>query len=85
MFMANASRKHMGPGAQGKSDGTGALTEVPKEMIEENAVLSNRDKARHSRERGLDSKQVQNEQFQDQPANRLSDDEDRPEAGKSGA
>jgi hypothetical protein len=85
MFMANASKKHMGPGAQGKGDGTGALTDVPKEMIEENAVLSNRDKARHSRERGLDGKQVQNDQFQDQPANRLTDDEDHTDAGNRGA
>jgi hypothetical protein len=70
--MANASRKHMGPGSQGKGDGTGALTEVPREEIPENGILSNRDKAQHSDERGLDSKQIQNEQLQDQPANRLS-------------
>jgi hypothetical protein len=64
----------MGPGAQGKGDGSGAMTEVAKEDLPENAVLSNRDKKLHSTERGLDSKQVQNEQFQDQPANRLKDD-----------
>ena len=72
--MANASKKHMGPGSQGKSDGTGALTEVSKDRIEENAVLSNRDKAQHRGDRGLDSKQVQNEQLQDQPANRVPDE-----------
>jgi hypothetical protein len=72
--MAKASKKQMGAGAQGKSDGTGATTEVAKEEIPENMVLSNRDKAQHSEERGLDSKQVQNEQMQDQPANRMTDD-----------
>jgi hypothetical protein len=72
--MANASKKHMGAGSQGKGDGTGANTELQKDILPENAVLSNRDKALHSHERGLDSKQIQNEQFQDQPANRLTDD-----------
>ncbi len=72
--MAKASKKHMGPGSQGKSDGTGAMTEISKDQIEENAVLSNRDKSQHPRERGLDSKQIQNEQFQDQPANRIPED-----------
>ena len=74
--MANASKKHMGPGSQGKGDGTGALSDISKQQIPENIVLSNRDKAQHSSERGLDSKQVQNEQFQDQPANRLGDEGD---------
>lgn len=72
--MSNASKKHMGPASQGKGDGTGAQTDLDKDQIEENVVLSNRDKAQHSRERGLDSKQIQNEQFQDQPANRLDDE-----------
>jgi len=72
--MANASKKHMGAGSQGKGDGTGAITEISKDQIPENAVLSNRDKAQHSSERGLDSKQIQNEQMQDQPANRIADE-----------
>lgn len=71
--MAKASRKRMGVGAQGKGDGSGANTEISKDQVEENAVLSNRDKAQHSQERGLDSRQVRNEQFQDQPANRMDD------------
>ncbi|HVI79543.1 MAG TPA: hypothetical protein VM715_15530 [Candidatus Acidoferrum sp.] len=37
--MANAG-KHMGPGAQGKRSGTGALTELPEGILEENMVLS---------------------------------------------
>lgn len=55
--MAKASRKRMGVGAQGKGDGSGANTEISKDQVEENAVLSNRDKAQHSQERGLDSRQ----------------------------
>ena len=66
--MANAG-KHMGPGAQGKRSGTGALTELPEGMLEENMVLSNRDKSRHSEERGLDSATVQTEQYHDHARN----------------
>lgn len=71
--MARANKKRMGVGSQGKGDGTGANTEVPKDRVEENAVLSNRDKAQHSHERGLDSRQIRNEQLQDQPANRMDE------------
>ncbi|MFD1746759.1 hypothetical protein ACFSE1_14890 [Rhizobium helianthi] len=70
--MANASSKHMGASAQGKGTGTGAMTDIEKEKLNENMVLSNRDKAQHSRERGLDSKAVQTEQYQDHEANKLS-------------
>jgi hypothetical protein len=66
--MANAG-KHMGPGAQGKRSGTGALTELPEGILEENMVLSNRDKSRHSDERGLDSATVQTEQYHDHAGN----------------
>jgi len=66
--VANAS-KHMGPGAQGKRSGTGAMTELPEGMLEENMVLSNRDKSRHSDERGLDSATVQTEQYHDHARN----------------
>ncbi len=68
--MADASRKHMGVGAQGKGSGTGAKTEVPPAAVGENDVLSNRDKAQHSKERGLDNKEVQIEQLRDSAANR---------------
>jgi hypothetical protein len=67
--MANASGKHHGAGVQGKGDGTGAMTDMP-EGLPENAVLSNRDKQKHSDERGLGSKNVQNEQRQDHASNR---------------
>ncbi|MEW5423049.1 hypothetical protein [Amorphus sp. 3PC139-8] len=67
--MANASKKHIGPGAKGKQDGSGAETELPKDMVDENEILSNRDKSRHPESRGLDSKYVQTEQRQDTPEN----------------
>ena len=73
--MAHASRKHFGPGAHGKGDGTGAMTDLEPEDIPENIVLSNRDKAQHSDARGLDGKAVQTEQFHDHAANRMDDDD----------
>ncbi|MEE7506328.1 hypothetical protein ACLBXO_16175 [Methylobacterium sp. C33D] len=68
--MANASRHKVGPGAQGKGTGSGAMSELPEGVLTENMVLSNRDKSRHSDERGLDSKNVQTEQYQDHAGNR---------------
>ena len=68
--MANASKRHAGPGTQGKNSGTGAMTELPEGVLEENMVLSNRDKSRHSDGRGLDGRMVQTEQFQDHAGNR---------------
>jgi hypothetical protein len=72
--ISNADKKHFGKGTQGKGDGSGAMTEVRKDMIGENMVLSNRDKAQHSRERGLDGKAVKTEQYQDHAAGRLRED-----------
>jgi hypothetical protein len=72
-LMANANSKHMGSGATGKGSGNGAMTDIDKDILPENMVLSNRDKAQHSRERGLDSKTVQTEQFHDHEANHLDD------------
>ena len=76
--MANASKTHMGPGTQGKGDGTGAMSELPEGVLEENMVLSNRDKSRHSDERGLDSRAIQTEQYHDHAGNRRNFD-DQPE------
>lgn len=73
--MANASKKNMGSGAQGKSDGSGSMTELPEGVLEENMVLSNRDKSRHSDQRGLDSRQVQTEQYRDHVGARRNFDE----------
>ena len=72
--MANASKRHAGPGTQGKSSGTGAMTELPEGVLEENMVLSNRDKSRHSDGRGLDGKMVQTEQYHDHAGNRRNFD-----------
>lgn len=72
--MANASKKHMSAGSQGKGTGTGANTDLPAGSIGDNAVLSNRDKSRHSDARGLDSKAVQTEQMQDHAANHNPDE-----------
>lgn len=74
--MAQASRKHFGAGAQGKGDGTGAMADLEPEEIPANIVLSNRDKAGHSEERGLDGKAVQTEQGQEHAANRMTDEEE---------
>lgn len=74
-------RKKIGNGARGKKSGAGAMTDIPKEMIEENMIFSNRDKSRHSGERGLDSKSVQTEQFQDHSGNRLPHKEEQAAEG----
>ncbi|MER2264258.1 hypothetical protein [Methylobacterium oxalidis] len=73
--MANASKRNMGPGAQGKGSGTGAMTELPEGILPENMVLSNRDKSQHSDQRGLDSKNIQTEQYQDHAGNRRNFDD----------
>jgi hypothetical protein len=66
--MAKASKKHMGAGLQGKSDGTGAMTESTGDLPE-NMILSNRDKAQHSADRGQDGKWIQTEQMHDHELN----------------
>jgi len=74
--MAHAGKKHIGQGSQGKGTGVGANTVLPRDKIPENMVLSNRDKAQHSGERGLDGKAIQTEQYQDHASNHLAEDED---------
>jgi hypothetical protein len=73
----------MGPGAQGKRSGTGAMTELPEGLLEENMVLSNRDKSRHSDERGLDSATVQTEQYHDHARNHRNFDSSDTEPAKA--
>jgi hypothetical protein len=63
--MAHADKKHFGKASHGKGSGGGAMTRTRKSLLGENMVLSNRDKSRHSRERGLDSREIQTEQYQD--------------------
>ena len=69
--MANAGKKHMGTGAEGKGSGSGANTEIDKDKIGDNMVLSNRDKAGHPPERGLDGKRIESDQYQDDDSNKL--------------
>ena len=68
--MAKADKNHIGSGGHGKGSGEGAMTDLPDGVLGENDVLSNRDKAQHNAERGLDGKAVQTEQYQDHAANR---------------
>lgn len=68
--MASGSKKHIGRGSHGKGAGAGAMTDLPKDKIGENAVLSNRDKKQHTKERGLDGNRVKSEQYQDHSADR---------------
>lgn len=77
--MAHASRKHFGPGSQGKGDGTGAMSTLDSADIPDNMILSNRDKAQHTEERGLDGKAVQTEQYRDHSANRRIEEENLPD------
>lgn len=70
--MTDQDGKRLGPKTRqyGKSDGSGAMTDLQSDLLPENMVLKNRDKAQHSGERGQDSKWVQTEQFEDHVANR---------------
>lgn len=68
--MAQAGRK-LGPGTQGKGDGSGAMSTRPQ-ALPDNRVLSNRDKAQHSRERGQDGKWIESEQRYETDANQRS-------------
>ena len=68
------SKTHFRSDMHGKGDGSGAMTDVPKEKIGDNMVLSNRDKAQHSDIRGMDGKAIQTDQYQDHSANRLDEE-----------
>jgi hypothetical protein len=72
--MANGGKKHMGKGGHGKGAGVGAMTDIPKDMLGENDVLSNRDKSQHSRERGQDGKAIKSDQYQDHVDGHVSED-----------
>jgi len=51
------------------------MTDLPDGILGENMVLSNRDKSRHSDERGHDGKQVQTEQYHDHVGNHENPEE----------
>jgi len=65
--MAHAGKKQIGSGAQGKGDGSGGM--AGEANIPPNSVLSNRDKAQHTHDRGQDGKWVQTEQLHDHELN----------------
>ena len=67
--MARASKKHFGAGSQGKGTGSGGMTKSPD--VPENTILSNRDKANHTRDRGRDGKWIQTEQLHDNELNQV--------------
>ncbi|MCO4318003.1 hypothetical protein M8997_012495 [Phyllobacterium sp. 21LDTY02-6] len=76
--MAHADKKHSGRGSQGKGTGGGAMTdEQDVTEIAPNTVLSNRDKAQHSRERGADGKWIETEQYHQHTANKTEEPLDR--------
>jgi hypothetical protein len=55
---------------QAKGAGSGGMTGLQDKLIGENAVLSNRDKAEESGDRGQDGKWVKTEQLEDHAANK---------------
>ncbi|RWC26391.1 hypothetical protein [Mesorhizobium sp.] len=68
--MAQGDKKHFGKGTQGKGSGTGAMTELDKDAVVKNRMLSNRDKKQQSKDRGQDGNAIKTEQRQDHSANR---------------
>ena len=53
-----------------KGAGSGAMTDLQEKLVGESDVLSNRDKAIESGDRGQDGKWVQTEQLEDHAANK---------------
>ena len=68
--MAQGDKKHFGKGTQGKGSGAGAMTQLDKDAVGENQILSNRDKKQHSNERGQDGNAIKTQQRQDHSDNR---------------
>jgi hypothetical protein len=56
--------------SQAKGAGTGGMTDLQDQLIGEDMVLSNRDKAEESGDRGQDGKWVKTEQLKDHAANK---------------
>lgn len=78
--MAHASHKKYGPGQQdqGKGDGSGGMAPADVDPLPDNEVLSNRDTARHSDQRGHDGRHVQTGNWHEQV------DDHAPGAGEAG-
>ncbi|CAL79207.1 hypothetical protein BRADO5533 [Bradyrhizobium sp. ORS 278] len=58
------------PRIKAKGDGSGAMTDLQEDLVGDNMVLSNRDKTESSRERDLDGRWVETEQYQDHTDNK---------------
>jgi hypothetical protein len=56
--------------SQAKGAGSGGMTDLQDDLIGENDVLSNRDKAEESGDRGQDGKWIETEQREDHAANK---------------
>ena len=65
MASGSGSRPSMGHVNRAKGTGTGANTIGSPDKLDGKQVLSNRDKAQHSKARGQDSKAIEAEQKQD--------------------
>jgi hypothetical protein len=55
---------------QAKGAGSGGMTDLQNELVGENDVLSNRDKAEQSGDRGQDGRWIETEQLEDHVANK---------------
>ncbi|MCM5557518.1 hypothetical protein [Pleomorphomonas sp. JP5] len=75
MASGKGDNKHFGKGTQGKGDGTGAMTELDKDLVGDNDILSNRDKQLHPKARGQDGNAIKTDLEQDHAANRLPPEE----------
>jgi len=70
-FAATVSGKpEVGSPLKEKGDGSGAMTDLQEDLLGDNSVLSNRDKAQSSGERGQDTRWIQTEQREDHVANK---------------
>lgn len=74
--MAHGSKKHIGAGSLGKGTGAGGMSDLDTDLVGDNDVLSNRDKAARNDDRGRDGKWIESEQLQDHAANRTADARD---------
>ena len=76
---ANAGKKFgLGQQDQGKGDSTGGKSPADLDTLPRTEILSNRDTSRHSADRGLDSRHVQNEQLQEHSDNQSPDRAENP-------
>ncbi|WP_198670736.1 hypothetical protein [Oceanicella sp. SM1341] len=82
--MANASKKKFGPGQQDQAKGDGSGADAPDDVapLPDNEILSNRDTSRHSDQRSLDSREMQNRQYHETVASHAPGAGEPGEAGR---